>query len=98
MMLTLRSINYTQPSMSLFIINSIIHILIYVRQISGPKMEVHGETVHEMGFLKRKCIEINFKMPHLTNGEKMGGSKKLSKVTKVTQLGSDRAGTETQSV
>lgn len=69
-----------------------------MRQISGPKMEVQGGIVNEMGFIRRKSIETNFNIPHLTNGENMRGSKILSDFTKVTQLGSGRAGTATQSV
>lgn len=55
-----------------------------MRQIPGPKMEVQGGVVNEMRFTRRKSIETNFKIPYLTSGEKIGGSKKLSNLTKVT--------------
>lgn len=45
-----------------------------------------------MGFIRRKAIETNVSIPHWTNDGKMGGSKNLINLTKVTQLKSGRAG------
>ena len=47
-------------------------------------MEVQGPVVNEMRFIRRKSIETNFKIPYLTSGEKIRGSKKLSNLSKVT--------------
>lgn len=61
-----------------------------MRQISSLKMEMYLGIFNEMGFIRRKSIENNFNIPYLTNEEKMGGSKKLSNLTKVTQLGNSK--------
>lgn len=63
-----------------------------MRQISDPSMKVELEVFNEMEFIRRKPIATNFNISHLTNDEKMGGSKKLSNLTKVTRLGSSRSG------